>query len=98
VERLGTELLALIGDLHETMVAAKGADPRRPADRRQHLRAYIFGFEQSQRHPDAEPVPCHLFPNPVITPLAADKEDWEGCLSVPFAAWCRDSPCALCRI
>jgi peptide deformylase len=84
VERLGTEeLLALIGDLHETMVAAKGAGLAAPQIG-VGLRAVIFGFEHSQRYPDAEPVPYTELVNPVIMPLAAEKEaDWEGCLSVP---------------
>ena len=84
VERLGTEeLLALVGDLHETMVDAKGAGLAAPQIG-VGLRVVIFGFEHNQRYPDAEPVPYTELVNPVITPLAADKEDdWEGCLSVP---------------
>jgi peptide deformylase len=84
VERIGTEeLLALIGDLHETMVAAKGAGLAAPQIG-VGLRVVIFGFEHNQRYPDAEPVPYTELVNPVIMPLAAEKEeDWEGCLSVP---------------
>ena len=84
VERLGTdELLALIGDLHETMVDAKGAGLAAPQIG-VGLRVVIFGFEHNQRYPDAEPVPYTELVNPVIVPLAAEKEeDWEGCLSVP---------------
>ena len=53
VERLGTgELLALVGDLHETMVAAKGAGLAAPQIG-VGLRVVIFGFEHSQRYPDA---------------------------------------------
>lgn len=48
------------------------------------LRVVIFGFEHSQRYPDAPPVPMTILVNPVITPLSDDLEDgWEGCLSVP---------------
>jgi peptide deformylase len=84
VERFGTgELMALIGDLHETMVAARGAGLAAPQIGIG-LRVVIFGFEHNQRYPDAEPVPYTELVNPVITPLAAEvDEDWEGCLSVP---------------
>jgi peptide deformylase len=44
----------------------------------------IFGFERSERYPDAEPVPRTILLNPVITPQATEMEEgWEGCLSVP---------------
>ena len=44
----------------------------------------IFGFERSERYPDAAPVPRTILVNPVITPLTEDREEgWEGCLSVP---------------
>ena len=84
VQRFGTEeLLALIADMRETMAAAKGAGLAAPQVGVP-LRVVIFGFEHNQRYPDAEPVPYTELINPMITPLAADKEeDWEGCLSVP---------------
>jgi peptide deformylase len=84
VERFGTaELLALVGDLYETMEAAKGAGLAAPQIG-VGLRVVIFGFEHTQRYPDAEPVPYTELVNPVVTPLAAEvDEDWEGCLSVP---------------
>jgi peptide deformylase len=84
VERFGTvALLALIGDLHETMVAATGAGLAAPQIG-VGLRVVVFGFEHNQRYPDAEPVPYTELVNPVIRPLAAEvDEDWEGCLSVP---------------
>ena len=48
------------------------------------LRVVIFGFEHSQRYPQAEPVPETLLINPVITPLTEEESlGWEGCLSVP---------------
>ncbi len=47
----------------------------------------IFGVEHNQRYPDAEPVPYTELVNPVLTPLADERdEDWEGCLSVPGLA------------
>jgi peptide deformylase len=84
VEAFGTpELDALIADMFETMAAAGGvglAAPQIGVD----LQLVIFGFEHSDRYPDAPPVPRTILLNPLITPLAMDKEEgWEGCLSVP---------------
>ncbi|HXR62576.1 MAG TPA: peptide deformylase, partial [Rudaea sp.] len=84
VETFGTpELRGLIADMFETMAAAGGvglAAPQIGVD----LQLVIFGFEHSDRYPDAPPVPRTILLNPTITPLSADKEDgWEGCLSVP---------------
>ena len=73
VERFGTEeLLALIGDLHETMVDAKGAGLAAPQIG-VGLRVVIFGFEHNQRYPDAEPVPIPTY-QLVIVPLAAERK------------------------
>ena len=93
VERFGTEeLLALIGDLHETMVDAKGAGLAAPQIG-VGLRVVIFGFEHNQRYPDAEPVPYTELVNPVITPLAAERKKTgkAACRCRACAAWCRDS-------
>jgi len=84
VERFGTpELAALIRDLFDTMRAAQGvglAAPQIGVD----LALVIFGFEHSERYPDAPAVPQTVLLNPVITPLSAEQEDgWEGCLSLP---------------
>ena len=77
------ELLALVADMKDTMLAANGAGlaaPQIGVD----LQLVIFGFERNQRYPDAEPVPYTVLCNPVITPLGvAEETDWEGCLSVP---------------
>jgi peptide deformylase len=77
------ELDALIADMFETMHAAGGvglAAPQIGVD----LQLVIFGFESSERYPDAPPVPQTILLNPVITPLSQDMEEgWEGCLSVP---------------
>ena len=77
------ELHALIADMFDTMVAAGGvglAAPQIGVD----LQLVIFGFERSERYPDAPAVPRTVLLNPVITPMSADMEDgWEGCLSVP---------------
>jgi len=77
------ELHALIADMFDTMHAAGGvglAAPQIGID----LQLVIFGFEQSDRYPDAPPVPRTILLNPRITPLSEDMEEgWEGCLSVP---------------
>lgn len=77
------ELHALIADMFETMQAAGGvglAAPQIGVD----LQLAIFGFEKSDRYPDAPPVPRTILLNPHITPLSEEKEEgWEGCLSVP---------------
>jgi peptide deformylase len=77
------ELHALIADMRETMHAAGGVGLAAPQIG-VNLQLVIFGFQQSERYPDAPPVPETILINPVLTPLADDKEDgWEGCLSVP---------------
>ena len=84
VARFGTaELDALLQDLRDTMKAQDGAGLAAPQIGVP-LQVVIFGFEQNQRYPDAEPVPYTELVNPVLTPLSRDMdEDWEGCLSVP---------------
>jgi peptide deformylase len=77
------ELDALIADMFDTMHAAGGvglAAPQIGVD----LQLVIFGFDQSDRYPDAPAVPRTILLNPVITPLSEEREEgWEGCLSVP---------------
>ena len=77
------ELHALIADMFDTMNAAGGvglAAPQIGVD----LQLVIFGFEHSERYPDAPPVPRTILLNPTIMPLTQDMEEgWEGCLSVP---------------
>ena len=77
------ELDALIADMFDTMHDAGGvglAAPQIGVD----LQLVIFGFDQSERYPDAPAVPRTILLNPVITPLSQDMEEgWEGCLSVP---------------
>ena len=84
VEAFGTpELHALVADMIETMHAANGAGlaaPQIGVD----LQLVVFGFERSERYPEAPPVPMTVLCNPVITPLSDETVDgWEGCLSVP---------------
>lgn len=84
VERFGTpELDTLIADMFNTMHAAGGvglAAPQIGVD----LQLAIFGFDSSERYPDAPAVPRTILLNPVIMPLSDEREEgWEGCLSVP---------------
>ncbi len=84
VERFSTdEVRTLISDMFETMESAGGvglAAPQIGVD----LQLVIFGFDSSERYPDAPPVPRTILLNPRITPLSdAMEEGWEGCLSVP---------------
>ncbi|MBA3034588.1 MAG: peptide deformylase [Gammaproteobacteria bacterium] len=77
------QLNVLIQDMFDTMAAADGVGLAAPQIGIG-LQVVIFGFEKSERYPDAEAVPQTILINPVITPLS-DEEDlgWEGCLSVP---------------
>lgn len=89
VTEFGTPALqALVQDMMDTMRAAQGAGlaaPQIGVD----LQLVIFGFERSERYPEAPPVPMTVLLNPVITPLPeadgppVEDEGWEGCLSVP---------------
>ena len=84
VEAFDTPALhALIADMFDTMNAAGGvglAAPQIGVD----LQLVIFGFEHSERYPDAPPVPRTILLNPAIRPLSEEMEEgWEGCLSVP---------------
>ncbi|HET8555657.1 MAG TPA: peptide deformylase [Rhodanobacteraceae bacterium] len=78
-----TELEALITDMFDTMADAGGvglAAPQIGVD----LQLVIFGFEHSERYPEAPEVPRTILANPIVTPLTQDMEEgWEGCLSVP---------------
>lgn len=78
-----TELDSLIADMLDTMRHLDGvglAAPQIGVD----LRLVIFGFEDSERYPDAPAVPFTVLLNPVLEPLSNEEEEgWEGCLSVP---------------
>lgn len=81
---IGTaELQELIDDMFETMRHVGGvglAAPQIGVD----LQLVIFGFERSERYPDAPAVPPTILLNPLITPVGDELEEgWEGCLSVP---------------
>jgi peptide deformylase len=77
------ELKQLIQDMFDTMAAAGGVGLAAPQIG-VGLQVVIFGFEKSERYPEADSVHQTILINPVITPLGDDEElGWEGCLSVP---------------
>ncbi len=77
------ELNELIDDLFDTMAAAGGVGLAAPQIG-VGLQVVVFGFEQSERYPEAAAVPQTILINPEITPLSTQEElGWEGCLSVP---------------
>ncbi|MCX7206601.1 MAG: peptide deformylase [Proteobacteria bacterium] len=84
VETFGTpELHSLISDLFDTMQATGGVGIAAPQIGVS-LQVVIFGFDVSDRYPEAEAVPMTVLINPVLTPLSDEVVDgWEGCLSVP---------------
>jgi len=76
-------LLALLTDMFDTMDAAGGVGLVAPQIG-VGLQVVVFGFDKSERYPQAEAVPQTILINPVITPVSADEVlGWEGCLSVP---------------
>ena len=73
----------LLQDMFDTMQSAGGVGLAAPQIG-VGLQVVIFGFEKSERYPDAPPVPQTILINPLITPLTDEEElGWEGCLSVP---------------
>ncbi|WP_028451911.1 peptide deformylase [Chitinilyticum aquatile] len=77
------ELHALVADLFDTMAATGGVGIAAPQIGVS-LQVVIFGFEKSERYPDAESVPQTVLINPEIELLGQEQEEgWEGCLSVP---------------
>jgi len=84
VEAFGTpELALLLEDMRDTMAHLGGvgiAAPQIGVD----LRVVIFGFQESERYPDAPPVPWTVLINPQLDFIGEEMEEgWEGCLSVP---------------
>jgi len=82
------ELQQLIDDMFETMRHVGGvglAAPQVGID----LQLVIFGFERSERYPDAEAVPQTILLNPVITPTSTELEDdgKAACRCPACAAW-----------
>ena len=83
IRRIDPSVHALVGDLIDTVKVpgrAGVAAPQIGVD----LQLVIFGFEHSERYPEAEAVPQTILINPLITPLSSTLEEgFEGCLSVP---------------
>ena len=76
-------LRGLIDDMFDTMRATGGVGLAAPQIGVS-LQVVIFGFERSERYPEAPPVPLTVLINPQIVPLGdAEVAGWEGCLSVP---------------
>ena len=77
------ELARLVTDMIDTMRHLDGvglAAPQIGVD----LRLVIFGFDASERYPDASAVPFTVLINPVLEAISDEEEEgWEGCLSVP---------------
>ncbi len=84
VTGFGTRQLEnLIADMLDTMAAAGGVGLAAPQIG-VGLQVVVFGFENSERYPDAPPVPQTILINPTISMLGDEEEDgWEGCLSLP---------------
>ena len=77
------ELWQLIDNMFQTMEHVGGVGLAAPQVG-VNLQLVVFGFEHSERYPDAEAVPQTILINPLITPLAPTLEEgFEGCLSVP---------------
>jgi peptide deformylase len=83
VSRFDDSLAGLIDDLWDTMTARGGVGIAAPQIGVP-LRVVVFEVHESERYPDAPPVPRTVLINPELT--FADEEivdGWEGCLSVP---------------
>ena len=77
------ELHALLADMKDSMIAAKGAGLAAPQIG-ENVRVVIFEVINNPRYPDREPIPFTVLINPQLTPISPiQEEDWEGCLSVP---------------
>ena len=75
VREFGTPALdALLRDMFDTMQSAGGVGLAAPQIG-ESLRVVIFGFERSERYPDAASVPRTILINPVLTPLGVEEEE-----------------------
>jgi peptide deformylase len=76
------ELDNLITDMFETMETKGGVGIAAPQIGVS-LQVCVFGFQNSTRYPNTNPVPKTILINPKIEPLSEEKyDDWEGCLSI----------------
>lgn len=73
----------LIDDLIDTMREYDGVGLAAPQIH-ESLRIVVYEIDENPRYPDAPATSLRVLINPVLTPLADDREeDWEGCLSLP---------------
>jgi peptide deformylase len=83
VTRFDDSLARLIEDMWDTMAARGGVGIAAPQIGVA-LRVVVFEVENSERYPDAPPVPRTVLINPAFEfPDDEMVDDWEGCLSVP---------------
>ena len=83
VTRFDDSLSELIQDLWDTMAARGGVGIAAPQIGVP-LRIVVFEVQNSERYPDAPPVPRTVLINPAFTfPDEETVDGWEGCLSVP---------------
>ena len=83
VSRFDDSLAELIRDLWDTMAARGGVGIAAPQIGVP-LRIVVFEVQDSERYPDAPPVPRTVLINPEFTfPDDEVVDGWEGCLSVP---------------
>ena len=74
---------SLLADMFDTMIAAAGVGLAAPQIG-ENLRVVVFGFDDSERYPQALAVPRTVLINPEIEIVdSTEVADWEGCLSVP---------------
>ncbi len=77
------ELDSLVDDMFDTMRESEGVGLAAPQIGLSQ-RIIIFGFENSERYPDAESIPMTVLINPELKFIDAEQAlGWEGCLSVP---------------
>lgn len=77
------ELHQLVADMVETMQAAGGVGLAAPQIGVP-LRLVMFGFDHSERYPEAPPIPFTVLINPELESVDGMLSlGWEGCLSVP---------------
>ncbi len=75
-------LFELLHDMHDSMIAAKGAGLAAPQIGR-NVRVVIFEVKENPRYPGVS-VPYTVLINPTVSAQSERTEEgWEGCLSVP---------------
>ena len=83
IDLASLELIALVADLWDTMEARGGVGIAAPQIG-VFKRVVVFGLHDSERYPDAPPIPRTVLINPRIEVMDyATESAWEGCLSVP---------------